>query len=483
MMFRTLILLVFFIVVSNRSHAQGNHIDSLLKVLPHAHAGEERVTILNKLAFSYTLISVAEAEKFTRQSMQEARDADYATGLAEAFKIMGIIYYVRGEYNLATQYAYEALTLYEKADDKRGQAKVLNNLALVSLAEKDYQKVFDLTTKSLLLKRTAGDSAGIATSFLALAEVELSQLQYEKAMALCKQALERYRLVHDDWGASHALLQIGEIYHAQKNFPFAFSYYTDALRNARSSADYVQIITAYKRLGQLYLQTSKLDSAFSFLSKARNLARLKNNRNNEMQADQLLADYFTTVGNLDSALQYTQTAMTIEREIFNHQKSEQIGTLQMLYNFQKKDQELLFQKKIVRRQYVAIIGVVLILVLTVIIGIKFYKLNKTNHQAKEELQRLNQDVNQMNSNLEAIVHERTEKIKMQNHRLVELAFFTAHEVRGPVARILGLIELAKLKELNDHDRLEIFRRLEDASTELDDVIRIINRKLEKGGEL
>jgi tetratricopeptide (TPR) repeat protein len=484
MILRALVFLVAFTVASHVCWAQKNpSIDSLLNVLPKAHPGKERVAALNKLAFAYTLISVAEAEKFTKQSLQEARDANYETGLAEAFKIMGIIYYVRGEYNLSTQYAYEALTLYEKTNDKIGQAKVLNNLGLVSLAEKDYRKVYELSTKSLKLKREAGDSAGIATSYLALAECYLNQREYERAMTYCKEALERYRLKHDEWGAGHALLQIGEIFHEQKNYSFAFSYYNDALRAAQTSADYIQIITTYKKLGQLYLQTSRLDSAHSFLKKARNMARLKNNRNNEMQCDQLLADYFTTVGNLDSALQYTKIAMSIEREIFNHQKSEQIGMLQMLYNFQKKDQDLLFQKKIVRRQYVAIIGVTLILVLTVLLGIKFYNLNKFNRLAKEELQKLNDEVKEMNSNLESKVHERTEKIKIQNQKLVEFTFFTAHEVRGPVARILGLIELAKLKELSDEDRLQIFTRLEQASYELDEVIRIINRKLEKGEEM
>jgi signal transduction histidine kinase len=66
---------------------------------------------------------------------------------------------------------------------------------------------------------------------------------------------------------------------------------------------------------------------------------------------------------------------------------------------------------------------------------------------------------------------------LQNQKLVEYAFFTAHEVRGPLARILGLVELARIKELSD-DREEILERLQEAAQELDEIIRIINRKLE-----
>jgi signal transduction histidine kinase len=104
-------------------------------------------------------------------------------------------------------------------------------------------------------------------------------------------------------------------------------------------------------------------------------------------------------------------------------------------------------------------------------------LNKSNAEAKEALLKLNGEINQMNENLESMVRERTEEIAAKNQRLLEYAFFTAHEVRGPLARILGLVELAKIQELR-HEHEEIIVRLHEAANELDEVIRIINRKLE-----
>jgi signal transduction histidine kinase len=239
------------------------------------------------------------------------------------------------------------------------------------------------------------------------------------------------------------------------------------------------LIDSYYTLGQLYLETGKVDSAFVYLQKARQLARTKNNRPDEMQADQLLASYFTKVRALDSALYYTHHAMEIEREIFTREKAAEIAALQMLHHDNKKDQELIFQKKIVRRQFAAIIGVTLILILAIIFGFKLYRLNTNNAQANDALLKLNKEINQMNENLESLVQKRTEEIKIQNQKLIEYTFFTAHEIRGPVARILGLIELAKLKDLNDEDKDQIMVRMEEASNELDEVIRTINRKLEK----
>ena len=80
--------------------------------------------------------------------------------------------------------------------------------------------------------------------------------------------------------------------------------------------------------------------------------------------------------------------------------------------------------------------------------------------------------------LEEKVQERTEEIRMQNQKLVEYAFFTAHEVRGPFARILGLVELVKIKQLK-HEREEIISRLRVSANELDEILRQVNRKLER----
>lgn len=473
--------LIFFILitVTGNVHAQQKQIDSLLKILPHAAQGKPRIDVLNKIAYSYTLISVEEAEKIVKQSLQESRDSRYDDGLAKAYRLLGSICYIRGEYNLAAEYDYTALKLYEKLEDPWGCSGLLNSLAMIFAEQREYDKVYELSMKSIAMKRSIGDSLGVATSRLALAGFFLNRRESDEAMEHCRKALAQYRTLQNEWGISRALLQIGEVYHAEQNHALAFTHYTEALQYAKLSSDYFQQITLFKKLGQLYLETGRFDSSYYYLHKAKQLAHLKNNRNNEMQADQFLANYFVRSGALDSALYYTQQAMEIEREIFNHQKAEQIATLQMQYNNEKKDQELSFQKKIVRRQYAAIIGVSLILILSIIFGFKLYRLNKNNAQANNELLKLNREINAMNENLESLVQERTEEIKIQNQKLIEYTFFTAHEIRGPVARILGLIELAKLQDLSDEDKGQIMVRMEEASTELDDVIRTINRKLER----
>ncbi|MES2331360.1 MAG: PAS domain-containing protein [Bacteroidota bacterium] len=67
-----------------------------------------------------------------------------------------------------------------------------------------------------------------------------------------------------------------------------------------------------------------------------------------------------------------------------------------------------------------------------------------------------------------------EKIKMQNKVLREIAFIQSHEVRKPLANILGVIEILKTTgAMND---LEIFEHLVESANELDQQIRAIVNK-------
>jgi GAF domain-containing protein len=64
----------------------------------------------------------------------------------------------------------------------------------------------------------------------------------------------------------------------------------------------------------------------------------------------------------------------------------------------------------------------------------------------------------------------------QNNVLKEIAFLQAHQVRAPIARILGLSQLFNRKDLQDPENSEILTRLLSTTKELDDVIKDIVKK-------
>ena len=99
-------------------------------------------------------------------------------------------------------------------------------------------------------------------------------------------------------------------------------------------------------------------------------------------------------------------------------------------------------------------------------------------QRTQELSNANQELLSMNENLEQLVQERTKKIDLQLHQILKYAHMNSHEVRGPLARILGLMSLIKM-ETDSAQKEDLLQKLDIAAVELDTIIRKMNRLLEQ----
>nr|WP_236676355.1 GAF domain-containing protein [Chryseolinea lacunae] len=87
----------------------------------------------------------------------------------------------------------------------------------------------------------------------------------------------------------------------------------------------------------------------------------------------------------------------------------------------------------------------------------------------------------MNEVLEDRVKHRTEELEAQNKRLSEYAFINSHLLRGPLSRILGLINLLDHdKDLKESDLIVPLRK---SGEELDQIVRKITEALNDGKHL
>lgn len=71
-------------------------------------------------------------------------------------------------------------------------------------------------------------------------------------------------------------------------------------------------------------------------------------------------------------------------------------------------------------------------------------------------------------------HTHMETIEKQNDQLRQIAWIQSHEVRSPVATILGLTQLFNKEDVADPENCNIINMVEEAASNLDNVIRKIN---------
>jgi signal transduction histidine kinase len=115
---------------------------------------------------------------------------------------------------------------------------------------------------------------------------------------------------------------------------------------------------------------------------------------------------------------------------------------------------------------------------------------ETETQRNKELERLNTQLKAQKQMLYKIIQELYEKekdnllkseeliaqkeeIELQNQKLLEYAFYNAHNVRGPLARILGLVYLLKREadKIGFIDNDQYLDKLSESANELDLAVR------------
>lgn len=93
----------------------------------------------------------------------------------------------------------------------------------------------------------------------------------------------------------------------------------------------------------------------------------------------------------------------------------------------------------------------------------------------EEIEAQKNEIDAINNHLEELVQERTRQLENRNFRIREYAFSNSHIVRGPLARILGLINVLNMQpSLSD----EVYPMIQKSALELDEVINEISFILE-----
>jgi signal transduction histidine kinase len=209
---------------------------------------------------------------------------------------------------------------------------------------------------------------------------------------------------------------------------------------------------------------------------------------------------FEQKGEYLKALSYYEYMNQMKDSLFNLNTSRQLSELQTKYDSEQKERENQLLKKDVESKSLIIYSSIIIIVLLITFSIilyRFYRAKLKNNEIlqelhqqlleqkeellsqSEDLHRANTEVRDVNENLERTVGNRTRQLQIQNEKLKQYSFSNAHRVRGPLARILGLLEIIEMEGDDNKDLKSNIKHLHLAAKELDDIIRELNKILEE----
>lgn len=274
--------------------------------------------------------------------------------------------------------------------------------------------------------KTQPDSS-IRLQFAALKMAE-SSAEYERMRTRFYDNISQYYLDNKDYKNA--------IYYGDKGVTLAIKY------NQQRSLTY-----SYSWLGQAYYFSGDKAKGLSYLNKALDISKALKQPYRVMEIYGHLYDCYYASGDYKAAIGMKSKSEDIKDSLQKSLNVKQISELQIKYESVKKDKELalLGHEQTVKNKLIMAILVAgtMIIIFTIVLFLQYRMISRNNK----------------------LILKSNEK---KNKALQNIAHIQAHELRKPLASIMGLVNVIKICEYEFDE--ELVSKLEESAKDLDEKI-------------
>lgn len=456
------------------------------------------------------------AERYAGEALEIAINNDDLEKKMIALYLMGKSKAVMSDYNSAYELYYESIRISDSLNNYEWKVKNLNSLGIGNYESKDLENALKYWNQAKLICEEQKDSLELSKMYNNIGLVYRTAEHFDSALI----KFEKSRLIAAsmafDKGVGVAIMNKGTTYSMRGDFEQAMQYFDQAtdiilqLDSKKSLMNLKMVIAKANLRAAYYAEARRL------LLEAKELAVDLDAKTFEQEIHFLLSEIYERLGMFPLALESFKKYNFLDDSLKSAQAKMEIAELEAVYENEQKDKEnkllklenakrlseLEAQKARLSRQFIIILSISLGLILLVVFSVyssflnkklkltntEMQQLNKTLEEQKhkievqsKELSDKNAAIEEMNIALEAKVLKRTQELEAKNRMLKSYAYANSHKVRGPLARILGLVDLIQ-KEKQEKQIVSLAAKLEVASTDMDKIIREISDQLHDGFE-
>ncbi|WP_167021439.1 tetratricopeptide repeat protein [Chitinophaga sp. Cy-1792] len=317
---------------------------------------------------------------------------------------MGKICVDQGYYPKALEYYQQAQSMLEAAGAITLEADNLNAMGVLYYHNINKPAAAQVHQRALQLYRKAADTAGIAATYGHIGHLFEKAQQPDSAFYYNRLALRAYESIRDHKGIAGIYENLGSIYEDQEKYDSALVFFNKALAVYESDNDRIGSIEVVNNIGDIYRKTNRLIQSMQFSRQALAMARATNNNYQIGAACKDIALNFKLLGQHDSAFVYMEQSRKSLLSIYSEQNNRQMSFLRIIYDINKKNDEILRLENSHRINiviYSALAAVVLLLVVVSLLIISRQKLKIREQKAisdkNEQVQEAQKDQLELNS--------------------------------------------------------------------------------------
>lgn len=426
----TLTLFIFFLGITHQLKAQNQHkLDSLENVFRTSNDDKLKLKISGDLCWDYGTVNFDKALFYGKAELQLAEKLKDSVAVALAYSDIGntytrvnnlkealkyhlksyalrdklglkekaagsisnisVIYKQLGNYKESLAYMHRALKIYEESGDELRQATVLGNMANVYLNYNKYKEAKEKYEKVIKLAKKNNSNPLIASGYSGLVKYYYQLEKFDDALKyglLAAKYLKALNMKADLAGVDNS---IGQVYYQQGNYPMAMKYYSSSLAFRIFMKDKFGIASCYKNIGACYAELKDFVKAEKYLNQSIEIFK-------ELKAKDYLQEAYDILGNLYEAkqdyvnsLKFYKESVLIKDSIYNKQTTDKINELQIVYQTEKKIQQIELLNKenkiqkltLLKRNIFLGLAIGLLLV-TLVFGYLLYRSTKLKEEAR-----------------------------------------------------------------------------------------------------
>ena len=473
--------------------------------------------------------------------VDSARDYYYRALLYRKYVTLlmdiGKIFSDRGDYELALNNLYEALRLSKLHGFDSETYASRNQIGWINFYLGDYQQALRLANEAQLSKPRRQLKTDLANA-MALKGVALrEQNKFDQALVVLDSTRLLYAQLNNKAGMSEALMNLGYLRAKQKQHRQALALYQQSIQLAETVNYTYGLALSCWGAADIHFKNGDFKNATQLLDQSERYAK-------SIHANEILIRDFHTRRDLLAAqnkfkesLMYSIMASKLNDSIHRTDLARRFLNLEKVQEIEQRDRDIralqqqkqLADDKInlqnaqLRQQYILLVfGIVGIILLGTLAFVyyRFYSrirtlnvtitekntfieaqaselkeanitLNQLYHEVSEqneEIQAQASKLSDSNKDLELRVEEKTQQLRTSNNELVkynnellQFSYTVSHNLRGPVARLLGLTHLAAGEEDINKTRAWI-SLMNKTGVDLDLIIKDISNLLDLRNE-
>jgi len=311
--------LLLFVASCNAPHHQPSGDEELLTLLD-----ETKKHVVNNPQYADSAIMIL-LELLPRQQGEEK-----TANRSKLLKLIGITYDIKGKYDSAANYLYEASRLAEKIKDDTLQMSIYTNLGILQFELKNTDESIKYYRQALALAEQLRDSVMISHLLNNIGNTYMTLVhEYEKAVPYFEQCRIISAKINYPVAYQVAGVSLAQIYNELNEQDKALK----AIKQL--SEQYGPNIYADFTLGEIYFKEG--DHKGAIMKWKELLDKQSDTREFELAVLKNIAEAYKTDNNPDSAIVYLEKMYTLQDSLHSLQATATVQDLKIAYETEKKE--------------------------------------------------------------------------------------------------------------------------------------------------